>query len=117
MSNWNFDLFRLADVYARALPSPRPPLPFVGFAVFRRLGLLNQLPCHHSVLWNCLHAFSGACLARTLQSKITHKTARPGGYRENNPFHNSLHGSDVAHALSCLLVECRLRPSLCFFHS
>lgn len=63
------------------------PLAAIGYALMDRFDLLNTMDLDRTVVANALVALDS-------------------GYRDT-PFHNRLHGADVAQSLVAMLVETR----------
>jgi len=78
---WDFDIFRLSDLTMNS------PLYFVGYAIFRKFNLLEDV------------GGDEACFRRFLLQI-------QDGYKKN-VYHNSMHGADVCQASAHMLVALR----------
>lgn len=71
MDTWNFDVFEVANL------TGGKPLFFVGTALFKKYNLINKFHIDRAKLSNFLNVIEA-------------------GYLKTNPYHNSVHASDVA---------------------
>jgi hypothetical protein len=83
IDKWTFDIFGVASQTCDL------PLSIVGYGLFKEHDLIDRLKLNPDVVANCLYSIEN-------------------GYRSENPFHNCIHGADVAQSASFFLLNSKL---------